>query len=52
MAKQKIYLAYSSKEGQRQSSGECTTNSSLAATVHDIYRKLGLCECVGVQKRA
>jgi hypothetical protein len=52
MGKPKIHLAYSSKEEPGQASAGCATNSLIAATVHDIYRKLGLCECVAAQKRA
>ena len=52
MGKPKVHLAYSSKEGHGQSSSGCTTSGPFATALHDIYRKLGLCECAGAPKRA
>lgn len=52
MGKLKLQFASSSKAAPREVANGCTANSPLAATVHDIYRKFGLCECVGVQRRA
>lgn len=50
MGKHKIHFA-SSQVAPKDSSSGCSANSPLAATVHDIYRKFGLCECVGVQRK-
>ena len=51
MGKLKIQLMDSFKDLQKQGSGGCPTNTPFSATVHEIYRKLGLCECVWIEKR-
>lgn len=35
-----------------QSSPGCNPATPLATTLHDFYRKFGLCECAGDSKRS
>jgi hypothetical protein len=35
-----------------QSSSGCNPATPLATTLHDFYRKFGLCECAGDAKRS
>lgn len=51
MVKPKIHFS-STKTSHKESSSGCSANSPLASTVHDLYRRFGLCECVGEQRRA
>lgn len=47
-----IHKEISTRIDRSQQATGCSPSTPLGTTVHDFYRKFGLCECAGDSKRS